>query len=109
MSNSLEVGSANFDAEVLKSATPVLVDFWAGWCMPCRMLAPVVDEIAGEFAGKVKVVKVNVDENQDLATRFSVRGIPSLLVFKDGEMVDRLVGAQPKSAIATKLAALNGG
>lgn len=108
MSNAMDLTSANFEAEVLNSPTPVLVDFWAGWCMPCKMLAPVVDEIAGDFAGKVKVGKVDVDKNQDLAQKYSIRGIPALLVFQNGEVVDRLVGVQPKSAIAAKLSALAG-
>ena len=108
MSNALEVNAGSFDAEVLQSSTPVLVDFWASWCMPCKMLAPVVDELATDFAGKVKVAKVDVDKNQGLAAQFSIRGIPALLIFKDGKEVDRIVGVQPKGAIAAKLSALAG-
>lgn len=103
MSNALEVNESNFDTEVTNSKIPVLVDFWAGWCMPCKMLAPVVDEVAAEFVNKVKVVKVDVDNNQALATKFGVRGIPTLLILKNGQVVDRMVGVQPKTAIAAKL------
>lgn len=103
MSKALEVSESSFEAEVLKSESPVLVDFWAGWCMPCKMLAPVVDQIAAEFDGRVKVVKVDVDANQALASKYGVRGIPTLLVLKDGQEIDRIVGAQPKTTIAAKL------
>jgi len=103
MSNALEVNEKSFESEVMNSETPVLVDFWASWCMPCRMLAPVVDQIAAEFAGKVKVVKVDVDSNQALAVKFGVRGIPTLLVLKNGQALDRMVGVQPKATIASKL------
>ena len=103
MSNALEVNETNFDVEVVKSNTPVLVDFWASWCMPCRMLSPVVDQIAAEFVGSVKVVKVNVDSNPSLAAKFGVRGIPTLIAIKNGEVVDRMVGVQPKNTITSKL------
>lgn len=103
MSNALEVNESNFDAEVTNSELPVLVDFWANWCMPCKMLAPVVDEIAAEFVNKVKVVKVDVDSNQALAAKFGIRGIPTLLILKEGKIADRMVGAQPKAAIVAKL------
>lgn len=108
MSNALEVNESSFGAEVTSSDMPVLVDFWAGWCMPCKMLAPVVNEVAAEFAGRAKVVKVDVDSNQSLATKFGVRGIPTLLVMKNGQVVDRMVGVQPKAAIAAKLNDLAG-
>ncbi len=103
MSKALEINQDNFDAEVINSQIPVLVDFWAGWCMPCKMLAPTVDELAADYAEKVKVVKVDIDANPALASKYNVRGIPTLLVLKDGAEVDRIVGVQPKSAIAAKL------
>jgi thioredoxin 2 len=100
----LTVSDATFAAEVERAPTPVLVDMWAPWCGPCRTLGPIVDELAGELAGRVRVAKMNVDENPTTSSRFSVRSIPTLLVFKDGREVDRIVGAQPKSAIAGRLA-----
>jgi thioredoxin 1 len=100
MANVQEVGVAQFDAEVLQSPLPVLVDFWAPWCMPCRIVGPVVERIAERFAGKLKVVKVNVSENEELATRWGIHSIPSLFVFKNGEVVAQLIGAQPEAVIA---------
>lgn len=100
------VTDENFEAEVMQSSVPVLVDFWATWCPPCRMLSPVVDEIATEKAGLAKVAKVNVEENQELVRRFKVQGIPLLLFFKDGELKDQLTGAHPKKALVGKLEAL---
>ncbi|HJU27673.1 MAG TPA: thioredoxin [Candidatus Binataceae bacterium] len=94
--NVTHVTDANFEAEVLKSSTPVLVDFWAPWCGPCRAIAPIVDEIAGEYAGRLKVVKVNVDDNPMAPARFGVRGIPNLLIIRDGQVKDQIVGAVPK-------------
>ncbi len=88
----------NFEAEVLKSETPVLVDFWAAWCGPCRMVAPLLDELADENDGKVRIAKLNVDENQELAYKFQVSSIPTFILFKNGEMADRMMGAMPKSA-----------
>lgn len=103
MSSALEVKESSFEAEVLNASTPVLVDFWAEWCGPCRMLAPVVDQIAAEFVNRVKVVKVDVDSNPALAAKFGIRGIPTLLLLKNGQVVERIVGVQPKPAIAEKL------
>jgi len=103
MSNALEINESSYDMEVTNSDIPVLVDFWASWCMPCRMLAPVVDQIAAEFASKVKVVKVDVDSNHALAAKFGVRGIPTLMVLNRGAVVERMVGVQPKMAITEKL------
>jgi thioredoxin 1 len=99
----LEMTDANFDAEVLKSETPVLVDFWAVWCGPCKMIAPVVEELANEYQGKLKVGKVDVDNNQQVAMKFGIRSIPTLLVFKGGKVVEQIVGAVPKKALVDKL------
>ncbi|MFM8411469.1 MAG: thioredoxin, partial [Alphaproteobacteria bacterium] len=92
-----EVSDATFDAEVLRSATPVLIDFWAPWCGPCRAIAPVVEELAREYAGKVKVVKMNVDDNPQTPAKYGVRGIPNLIVFKGGQVAEQIVGAVPKA------------
>jgi len=100
MSTSIPVTDANFDAEVLKSGTPVLVDFWAPWCGPCRAVAPTVEAIAQEFSGKVKVVKLNTDEEQAVAIKYGVGSIPTLMVFKNGEMVERVLGNRPKAELA---------
>ena len=94
---------SNFEQEVMASETPVLVDFWAPWCTPCRMLSPTVDTIAQEQAGRIKVGKVNIDEQPELAERFRVMSIPTLMVFKDGRLVDSTVGVQPKPAILRML------
>lgn len=103
MSNATPVTTANFDTEVLKSPTPVLVDFWAPWCGPCRAVAPTVDALATEFAGRAKVVKLNTDEESDIAVKLGVGSIPTLMVFKNGEMVERVVGNRPKSELAALL------
>jgi thioredoxin 2 len=103
------VTDATFAAEVEGSPLPVLLDMWAPWCAPCRMVGPVVDELAGELAGRVRVGKLNIDENPATATRFGVNSIPTLLVFKGGREVDRLVGAHPKAEIARRLERVAGG
>ncbi|HKV55996.1 MAG TPA: thioredoxin [Candidatus Binataceae bacterium] len=90
------VSDSNFEQEVMKSATPVLVDFWAPWCGPCKAIAPIVDELANDYAGRLKVVKVNVDDNPMTPARFGVRGIPNLIIVKGGEVKEQIVGAVPK-------------
>ena len=97
--NLIEFTDDNFDTEVLKSNLPVLVDFWAEWCGPCKMIAPIVEEIASDYAGKVKVGKVNVDFNNQVAMQYGIRGIPALLVFKGGSVANQIVGAVPKNNI----------
>jgi thioredoxin 1 len=99
----IAVGEGDFEKEVLKSSIPVVVDFWAEWCGPCRMIAPIVEELADDYADKVKVCKLNVDENQALASRYGIRSIPSLLIFKDGIVVNQIVGAVPKSEMVKRL------
>lgn len=103
MAKAADVGSSNWDAEVTQSDLPVLVDFWAPWCGPCRMLAPTVDAIAQDYEGRLKVFKCNVDENHDIAARFSVMNIPQLLLLKKGKVAIQLVGAQPKDAITRRI------
>jgi thioredoxin 1 len=94
----MTVSSESFENDVLKSDVPVLVDFWAAWCGPCKMVAPVLDEIADEMDGQVKIAKLNVDENQDIAVKFQVSSIPTFILFRDGEAADRMLGAMPKTA-----------
>ena len=95
-----EVGDKNFDAEVLKAKEPVLVDFWAAWCAPCRMLAPVVEAIAEEYEGKAKVLKLNVDDNMETSAKYNIKGIPTLLLFKDGVVKEQVVGNTTKGTIS---------
>jgi thioredoxin 1 len=103
MAKALAVTDSNFDQEVLKSDTPVLVDFWAEWCGPCRIIGPVVEELAGEYDGKAKITKLNVDENPQISMQYGIRSIPSLLIFKNGEVVDQIVGAVPKNVLKKQL------
>lgn len=103
MSNAIDVSDTNFESEVLNSEVPVVVDFWAPWCGPCRKLGPILDDISTEFAGRVKFVKVNTDENLKTAKDYAISGLPSLLVFKDGKALERLVGLMPKSAIISNI------
>ncbi len=95
-----DVTDQNFEEEVLSADKPVLVDFWAAWCAPCRMLGPTIDQLAGEFSGKAKVVKLNVDENAETSAKYNIKGIPTLLLFKDGVIKDQIVGAASKDNIA---------
>jgi thioredoxin 1 len=96
VSNVAEVSDGSFDQEVLKSAVPVLIDFWAPWCGPCKAISPIVEELAGEYQGRLKVVKMNVDDNPQTPSRYGVRGIPNLILFKGGQVADQIVGAVPK-------------
>jgi thioredoxin 1 len=104
MGKTLELNDSNFD-QVINTDKPVLVDFWAEWCGPCKMIGPVVEELAGDYEGKAVVAKLNVDENPQVTARFGVRSIPTLLVFKNGQVVDKQVGAVPKSVLSQKLQA----
>ncbi|HEY9846924.1 MAG TPA: thioredoxin [Candidatus Caenarcaniphilales bacterium] len=103
MSSAAQVTDSTFKQEVLESEIPVLVDFWAPWCGPCRMVAPVVDEIATEYNDQVKVVKVNTDENPSVASQYGIRSIPTLMIFKGGQRVDMVVGAVPKTTLSNTL------
>jgi thioredoxin 1 len=106
MSNEIEFTDSNFETEVIKSNTPVLVDFWAPWCGPCKIIAPIVEEISSEYGGRLKVGKVNTDDNQKVASDYGVMSIPTLMIFKDGQVVERIIGAQPKEALKTKIDAV---
>jgi thioredoxin 1 len=101
--NILTLTSSNFDQEVVKSSQPVLVDFWAEWCGPCKQIAPMLDELATEYEGKVKVGKINVDDNQGLAAQYRINSIPTLLFFKNGQVVDQIIGARSKKDFKAKL------
>ena len=103
MSSAAAVTDSSFQQDVLQSSEPVLVDFWASWCQPCRMVAPVVEEIATENSGKLKVLKLDVDENQNTAMQFNVSSIPTLILFKDGQPVERVVGFSPKDRLLSKI------
>lgn len=105
----IELTSATWDKEVLQSSGLIMVDFWAVWCGPCRMIAPTVEELSKEYAGKVKVGKLNTDENPDIASRYKIMGIPTIMFFKDGQKVDQVVGAVPKQQLKAKIDALLGG
>lgn len=102
----VELNGNNFQQEVLESSVPVLIDLWAPWCMPCRMISPIVEELGNDNQGKLKVCKLNTDENQNIAARYGIQGIPTLLFFKDGQEVDRIVGVTPKPIIQQKLDAI---
>jgi len=102
----LEITSANFEETVLKSDKPVLIDFWAEWCGPCRMVGPIVDELHTDYDGKAVIGKVNVDDQQEIAAQYGIRNIPTILFFKDGEIVDKNVGVAPKGDLAKKINAL---
>jgi thioredoxin 1 len=103
MAKPLAITDSSFELEVLQSDTPVLVDFWAEWCGPCRIIGPVVEELAGEYDGKAKITKLNVDENPQISMKYGIRSIPSLLIFKNGEVVDQIVGAVPKNVLKRQL------
>jgi thioredoxin 1 len=101
MSDSIiSVTDSSFDEDVLNSESPVIVDYWAEWCGPCKMIAPILDEVAGEYDGKLTVAKINIDENQETPQKYAVRGIPTLMIFKDGEVVGTKVGAMSKSQLS---------
>jgi thioredoxin 1 len=106
MANPVKVDSTNFESEIVNSDVPVLVDFWAPWCGPCKMIGPIVEELAGDYAGKVKVAKVNVDDNQQLASQFGIRGIPTVMIFKGGQVANSFVGLRPKEDLAQALEAV---
>lgn len=103
MGNYVILNDDNFEQEVIKSDVPVLIDFWAEWCMPCKMIAPIVEELANEYQGKLKVGKLDVDSNPQVSMKYGIRSIPTLLIFKNGQPVDQIIGAVPKKVILDKL------
>lgn len=103
MADLLQVTDDNFDAEIVNSDLPAMVDFWAEWCGPCRMVAPIVEELANEYKGKIKVAKMDVDKNRQTPAKFGIRNIPTLILFKSGEVANTIIGAQPKSSIEAEL------
>lgn len=103
MSDLLAITEANFEDEVIKSELPVLIDFWAVWCGPCKMIAPIVEEIAKEYDGKLRATKCDVDSNQQIAIKYGIRSIPTILIFKDGEVAEQIIGAVPKQHLLTKI------
>ena len=103
MGEILEVSDDSFDSEIINSELPAMVDFWAEWCGPCKMVGPVVEELAGEYKGKIKVAKMDVDQNRQTPAKFGIRNIPTLILFKGGEVVNTIIGAQPKSSIEDEL------
>ena len=103
MADIMEVSDDSFDSEIINSELPAMVDFWAEWCGPCKMVSPVVEELAGEYEGKIKVAKMDVDQNRQTPARFGIRNIPTLILFKGGEVVNTIIGAQPKSSIENEL------
>jgi thioredoxin 1 len=103
MADAVAVTEQSFDSDVLKSSVPVLVDFWAVWCGPCKMIAPIVEDLAGEYAGKLKVVKLDVDESSGIAVKYNVMSIPTLGIFSKGEMIERIVGYMPKEQLKKRI------
>ncbi|NIS37818.1 thioredoxin [Candidatus Saccharibacteria bacterium] len=106
MAKPIEITDSNFEQEVLQSDKPVLIDFWAVWCGPCKMVAPIVEELANEYEGKLKVGKLDVDHNPNVAMKYGIRSIPTLLIFNDGKVADQIIGAVPKPHIVDKLSAV---